>query len=490
MKRTLVVSEVQNEIYRRLGRAFASPDRAAVAPRVIAAVSGGEDSQVLFHALCALRERLRFEIGVCHVDHGIRPESGADAQAVRALAERVGAPFFLKRLPRKPAGENLEAWARRERYLFFRETARLWPGAFICTAHHAKDQAETLLFRALTGRLATDSSCIEEMVPEFSILRPMLYLSKGKIAEYAKAAGLEILQDSTNEATDRSRNKIRHELLPTLLAVNPRLVEGLSLTAKRFQDDELVLNRRAEELAQSSPLTRQAVTRLEPAYAWRVLRIVAERTSGLSGALLGYENLDHAVELLRLKPQSSFSVDLGFMVTMRCARDGDITFVPSGANEAETPPRWAQSLELPGQVQLVLPGGNVVALTGQVLPVPEAAASIKNFPRVSKGDPLFVADAFFDADALPPVLTVRTKKDGDSMAVWGRGRRKLKKLFQEAGVARPVRGELPIICAGSEIFWVPGVARSKLAPITETSVRVALLHYQRSAGGSAQKTLF
>src|SRR5690348_3702883 len=116
---------------------------------VLAAVSGGGDSQAMLEVLARLAPQLGFSLRAHGVDHGLRPEAARELDLAQALAQRLGVPFGRTRL-QLARGANLQARARQARYAALREVA-LPVGALIATAHHADDRAETVLLRLLRG---------------------------------------------------------------------------------------------------------------------------------------------------------------------------------------------------------------------------------------------------------------------------------------------------------------------------------------------------
>jgi tRNA(Ile)-lysidine synthase len=100
--------------------------------------------------------------------------------------------------------------------------------------------------------------------------------------------------------------------------------------------------------------------------------------------------------------------------------------------------------------------------------------------QTEAGDPLDTAAAYFDADVLSEnELVVRSWMAGDSMKVWKRGSRKVKKLFQERSLPQFIRLSLPVVEWGIDLIWIPGVARSEVAPVTDETTQVLKLSYRR-----------
>ena len=220
------------------------------ATRSLIGVSGGRDSVVLLHWLHELGFR---RLIVCHVNHGLRGRaSGQDAVFVRRLATRLGYEFEglkvdVTRLA-KERRESIETVARDVRLEFFAELARKHRCPRIFLAHHADDQAETVLMRVLRG---TGISGLAGMAAEsqmqvgktkLTLLRPMLGVRRKAIDAYVEANAIAYREDSTNAETKATRNRMRNDLLPVISAqlgqdVAPMLVR-LAKIAKR--DDDMV----------------------------------------------------------------------------------------------------------------------------------------------------------------------------------------------------------------------------------------------------------
>ena len=152
---------------------------------VVVAVSGGPDSVALLDLLDRTRAMHRLEIIVAHADHGIHPESAAVAATVEALAASLGYPCEVGRL-RLGAGAS-ETAAREARYRWLQEVAVRHAAVAILTAHHADDQAETVLMRLLSG---SGPAGLAGMAPRAGpLVRPLLPFRRSELAAISRAAG-------------------------------------------------------------------------------------------------------------------------------------------------------------------------------------------------------------------------------------------------------------------------------------------------------------
>ncbi|WP_440995596.1 tRNA lysidine(34) synthetase TilS [Arhodomonas sp. SL1] len=182
------------------------------------AVSGGLDSMVLLD----LAARAGRASGVVHVDHGLCGDSVAWVRHCRMAAAARGLAFRSVRVD-LDAGADLEARARAARHAAFQ---RLLPeGAVLATAHHADDQAETVLLRLLRGSgvegLAGIAPCRD--LGGVTLVRPLLGWPRAALAAYAREWGLEWVEDPSNASVEPDRNFLRHEILPRLGTRWPQL---------------------------------------------------------------------------------------------------------------------------------------------------------------------------------------------------------------------------------------------------------------------------
>ncbi|WP_419918542.1 tRNA lysidine(34) synthetase TilS [Candidatus Poriferisocius sp.] len=167
------------------------------------AVSGGPDSLTLL----VLSREAGCRVTAWHVDHGIRPDSAAEAEVVASTAKRWGAAFETRTANCKP-GPNLEARARMTRYGVLPEG--------VLTGHTADDQAETVLLNLMRGAGPAGLAGIDPT------RRPLLAIRRHETRALCDSLGLEAVQDPSNLDPTHSRNRIRHELLPLLCDIAKR----------------------------------------------------------------------------------------------------------------------------------------------------------------------------------------------------------------------------------------------------------------------------
>lgn len=222
---------------------------AGLAPEVhlLVAVSGGKDSMSLLHMLCALREALALQLTAGHVNHHLRPSSREDEELVVKTCKRWQVSCLVAHLDPRNKGQqqSLEAWARRERYTALEKLRQQCKAPWIVTAHHQKDQAETVLAHLATGCGVGGLRGIHPRLGR--IVRPLLSCSKEDIETYCTAHRLPFIDDPTNLVEDHPRNFIRWRVLPVWSARYPALEANLGQVAQQAQETEDALNFAVQE---------------------------------------------------------------------------------------------------------------------------------------------------------------------------------------------------------------------------------------------------
>jgi len=188
---------------------------------LLIAFSGGPDSLALLLAASRLATRSGLRVVAAHLDHRLDPGSAQRAERAQELAKELETPFLGYALAQlRPRQQSREVFARQARYDFLAAAAQKVGSSLIATAHHADDQAETVLLRLLFGSGLEGLAGIaaRRQLGSCEIIRPLLGLRRGELREYVDAAGLVPIEDPTNLDLQVPRNRVRHRLLPKISA--------------------------------------------------------------------------------------------------------------------------------------------------------------------------------------------------------------------------------------------------------------------------------
>jgi tRNA(Ile)-lysidine synthase len=206
---------------------------------LLLAVSGGPDSMALLHGAARLG---RWRLSVAHLDHGLRPDSAADASFVTDAAAALDLSCTVRRIDvaalAAAEGRSLEEAGREARYRFLEEVATA--DALIATAHTADDSAETILLNLVRGSGLAGASGIPPR--RGRVVRPLIVERRASLRRALEAAGIEYRLDPTNDQLDAARNRVRREVMPALERLNPAAVEALTRFGRLAADDDALLD--------------------------------------------------------------------------------------------------------------------------------------------------------------------------------------------------------------------------------------------------------
>lgn len=415
---------------------------------LLVAVSGGVDSVVLFSALQRISVSLRVSLHVAHLDHQIRPESAEDAAFVRNLCSQLDVschiePSDVPTLAQK-AKLSIEMAGRQARRSFLQKVAEKVNADAIALAHHRDDQVETFMLRLLRG--SGQSGLAAMRIHQGLWWRPLLNCSRDQILDYARQHDLDWVEDESNKNPDFLRNRLRHQLLPQLLAVNPNFGRRVAGLTQQIQIEEDFWQKQVEqamsELVLPSQdglrLRRQSMLRLHPALRVRIIR---EALRQVRGDLQRIEAIHlQAIEALLTGPRSQSQLDLPECWVAR--RYETLWF----REEAPMLP-VDFDLNLPSFGELELPDGRVVRTSIQD-ELEGESATVTEYSLAHLSQP----------------LRIRSWMPGDRFKPLGMsGHKKLKSFFSDNRTEIEERLKVPILVCGDIILWVVGERRSDYA---------------------------
>ncbi len=214
---------------------------------VIVALSGGADSVSLLLALDELKNKLDISLSAIHVNHCLRgKESDSDEDFCTDLCRRLKIELIKKSFDVMEYAQknklSTELAARNIRYEFFRENSY---GKKIATAHTANDNAETVILNLTRGTGIKGISGIPPV--RNNIIRPLINTTREQIENYLKDKKQTYVTDKTNLSDDYTRNRIRHNVIPVLKAINSSLFATISSDSANFRLDDCFIRSESEK---------------------------------------------------------------------------------------------------------------------------------------------------------------------------------------------------------------------------------------------------
>jgi len=301
------------------------------------------------------------------------------------------------------------------------------------------------------------------------LLRPLLAATRADVRRFLGERGLGFAVDRTNADLRYARNRVRRLLVPLLRAeFNPRLGPALAALAERLRDEDdflaVAAAGRARELIAGEHL-RTAVAEEPPALARRIVQSWLER-----GARRGVGAV-HVARVLGLAAGGERGA-VAIPGPARVVREGDVLVRRLGRAAA------------PSSFALEIAPGRTVAHGAGRWRVTLSAPRARGAGEVRAAG---VAQALFDAEALPGGLVLRSPARGDRIRLLAGGTRKLQDILVDAKVPREARALVPVLAAGGEILWVPGLVRGAGAPVGPATTRIVEAVFERNAPPGARE---
>jgi tRNA(Ile)-lysidine synthase len=453
---------------------------------LVVAVSGGPDSLALLHILWRLQRAGGPRLHVAHLDHCFRgAQSAAEAVFVAETAQAwelpatvhtVDVPARVRQLR-----SNAQATARSVRYAFLADVARATGAAAVAVAHHADDQAETLLLHLVRGAGMTGLRGMRVYVPwsewggagevgsEPGLIRPLLDVTRAAISDYCAAQQLQPRDDPSNRSRAYTRNRIRAELLPLLASFNPQISTSLSRTAALLAADEAWIESYLATLwpeltrmhDQAIEFDRHALLAQHPALQRRFLR----RAVALLDPPVepSYAQIEQAGAVIAAG--AGRQALLGPRIRLRVDAERVLLVAPAAMLQPDVPQLAVEEVPLPVEGSVAL-GQGWICRVGADRPIGVGAWSIA-----------------LDGAALSGPLVLRRRRAGDRFRpAGGRGSRRLQDFFIDRKIAHSLRAAWPILATSAAIVWVCGLRADARFHVNPTSRRIVYVGFEKHDG--------
>ena len=443
---------------------------------IVVAFSGGADSTALMHLLHGLRDELKINLFVAHLNHGLRGQAGEmDRQAAEEAARRLGLPFHVGlvncRAVALRRGLSLEEAAREARYRFLQDVRDRTRARYIATGHTADDNAESVLLNLIRGAGPSGLAGIPPV--RGTIVRPLLDFWKKELIDFLIGRGLGWVEDQSNKDLKFQRNRVRNDLLPRLERhYNKGIKAALVRTARLVRDEEAYwsqhLSKAQLRVGWARSDDRVGLKKLPLASENRALarRLVRAAIRGLEGSVRSF-SLNHVEMILDLAAEPNHG-RMDLPAGLKAWVEDDFLYIGRRTEEIQT--SFEYDLPTPGRIAMAEIGL-------------ELEATLDENPQAIDLKSLKPDTAVLDLDKLTLPLKVRNLKPGDRFQPIGlEGTKKLSDFFIDSKVPAAERGRAPIVLDAKGIVWIGGhrlADRVKITASTKTALVLVLRKTER-----------
>lgn len=448
---------------------------------LVIGVSGGPDSTCLLHIIAGLRNIIKTEVHIAHLNHVLRGfESDGDAEYVLSQSKQLDIPATVESQDvvyyQKNRRLSLEEAAREVRYAFFARVARSLDTNTVLIAHNANDQIETILMHLVRG---TGLTGLRGMKPlsvynvsdgtQLYIARPLLNVTREEIEAYCVSKQIYPRIDSSNKWQNQLRNQIRSQLIPLLHRYNVDIDKALLRTARTVDADLDYLEKEVSQLwgsvIQEQPdggisINRDSFARLHLSMKRHIIRSALQR---LLGDLQNIEavHIENLIEILSKPAGKSLSLPRGLSFH---GNYGHGLITPKKAISCPFPElKGEHAIRIPGET--VINGWLIKATIHAHTPVETNGRRIK---------------AHLDLDSTGEKLIMRARKRGDRFQPLGMEQeKKLQDFMVDAKIPQDWRDRIPIVCSPQHIVWVMGWRIDNRARVLPTTRHVLELEFKQ-----------
>ena len=443
------LSRDQHRLLERFAAALGN--EALTAQRLVIAVSGGSDSMALLELAALARGNRAASDTAVYVDHGLRRESTAESEHVRAASQRLGTEFAA--LPLHVNGRD-ERRLRDARYAELQKLVAVRGAAFLLTGHTRDDQIETVLHRLVRGAGRHGLAGIPER--RENVLRPLLGFGRTELRDFLRSQCVGWREDASNEDLRYVRNRLRRRIIPMIEAeLGPGALDHLPALAAAWREEEAYLDAEAARYAEFARTGASHARRLESrglntapaALRTRIVRAwLAERTGRPAASF----SRDDSLAILALAGTTTGTKRLSLAELEVINAYGELDVGPPAEAAKQETLSFRFEIATGADSRVEGPGGWVIEVTNLPRAGGEKAGSALRGRAVDSRD--------FDRCRLAETLIVRPCRMGDRMRSSGRGQRKVSDLFVDARVPLHERQGWPVVETGDYVVWVPGIA--------------------------------
>lgn len=409
----------------------------SVSDSVIVACSGGPDSMALLSLVVKLKVEKGIKVIVAHINHNVREESESEKDFVHDYCVKNDLIFEYMKID-SYSGDNFENEARDKRYSFFDELVKKYNCKFVLTAHHGDDLMETILMRIVRGSSLSGYSGFSRVSERdgYSIIRPLIHMTKSEILEYDNNNGIDYVIDKTNFLDIHTRNRYRKYVLPALKSEDSNVHDKFYKFSSLLSEYDGFIDKYVDginDVFVDGILNISNLFKLDKIIIFRFINRMFEYYYGDNIYCINDRHVELVYSLLcSSKPNSFIYLPLGYK-GVRCYDEFKLIKNTD-----------CEGYDFVFDKFINLPNGKNIQL------VKNTSVNTNYVIRLNSADV-----------KLP--LRVRTRLDGDRIFVKNMdGSKKVKDIFIDCKVPMYDRDLWPIVLDSDDnIVWVPGLKKSK-----------------------------
>ena len=404
---------------------------------VVISCSGGPDSMCLLSLILKFRNIKNLNVIVAHVNHKTRIECDSEEEFVKEVALKNNCIFKSITLDEYLNNEFNEADARDKRYSFLDNLAKEYKVNYVLTAHHGDDLMETVLMRLTRGSNLNGYVGIKSILKNnnYTILRPLLYVTKEDILKYNKDNNIEYVIDKSNFDEEHTRNRYRKHVLPFLKSENKDVHLKYLKFSKELENYNSFVNQyiKNNNYIKDNMILLDNIKNESSFIKRKCVELVISNIQKDDYLDVNDKQIESILSLMD-KDNKQISLTNGYI----CQKDYNILKIVKE--------------EIQKKDYLYILNNDLETDTFKI-----------TYNKESNDDSNYVIRLLSDEISMP--LMVRNRKNGDKMAIKNlNGTKKVKDIFIDEKICNDKRDIVPLVVNNkNEVIWIPGVKKSKFS---------------------------
>ncbi len=429
--------------------------------KIIIGFSGGADSVCLLHFLNSIKNEYNFEIIATHINHNLRgEESKRDENFAKEFCSKLDIKLEILDIDiisdAKVNKESIELNARKNRYNFFQKIANKSANSKIATAHTASDNLETVLYNITRG-CGIDGICGIPPVRD-NIIRPLISCTREEIEKYCVDNNLSFVTDSSNLEDKYTRNKIRHNVVPSLKEINKDVEMSVLKLSNSAKENQLYINNQVNKILEYSKLQNgvydcEQFLFIDSSVLSNIIIKILKNNNIFNYTNVQIDEIKNIITLL------CGSVDL-YQGRRAVVKQGKFRII----SQQNSTIYWEESL-----VNLKYITKYNKKFTFDIVDIVEYEQIVKNNKKVLKNS--------INYDIIDDDTLFRNRRSKDYFTIANRNVTKsIKKLFNEHKVLQEERDKIFLIANDNQVLWIENFGASKIARVTNKSKKVLIVY--------------
>lgn len=423
---------------------------------IVLGVSGGPDSMALLHLLASIRKAIDIEVICAHVNHNTgRPGQSEEQEFVKRYCKNNGIVFEGMTIE-DYGDDNFHNEARSKRYHYFEQIVRKYQAKYLLTAHHGDDLIETILMRIVRGSTLRGYSGFSKRVEMdgYTILRPLINVTKAEILEYTKKNRIVYAEDSSNSKDVYTRNRFRKYIVPEFKKEDKNVHQKFYKFSKTLLEYNDYIDKQVEKIIPRvlphNILNIEEFNKLDKVIQMKVIYYFLEKTYQDDLMLITDHHAELIYALIKSKKANTYIYLPNNLKAVKSYNN--LSFIQEIITNKE------YEIEMIDYVNL--PNGKNIEL------VETSKETSNNVCRLSS-----------EEISLP--LRVRTRMDGDKICIKGMlGSKKVSDIFINEKIPVDQRDIWPIVVdSNNVVVWLPGLKKSKFDKQKDEKYDIILRYY-------------